>query len=478
MNLSSTFKNKQTLFFISITLILSTIITLNISLLYGLILFGVVIIGLFIPAGENISETELLNQINDVMKAGADGDLEQRIINIDTDSIYFEMAWNYNNLLDQTEAFMRDTTTALELAITEDSSAILFTDGFKGSFKSSVAPLNIAIEGILSGISMKLQGELGSSFNKIGGGSTGGILQIKHDIERGGEITSMIVESSRQTSKASEESLESVASVKNNFDQLTKSISDTADGISNLNEQSKEIATIVDLIKDIAEQTNLLALNAAIEAARAGEHGRGFAVVADEVRKLAERSSKAANEITMTISTLQQETVHINEYSTSMLEIANESDKYMTELDSALHNFNSMALKSENDANYINNILTISVAKIDHIVFKSKTYSDVIANIITEPVIDHHSCQFGKWYETEGKELFENTKAYKKILAPHKLLHNSVLLNMNYVINKTVYQTQNSKNIITNFITMEKASEELFNLLGEMIEESKKDSTL
>jgi methyl-accepting chemotaxis protein len=75
--------------------------------------------------------------------------------------------------------------------------------------------------------------------------------------------------------------------------------------VSSLADTSCEIESIVHLIRKISGHTNLLALNATIEAARAGEAGRGFAVVAQEVKSLANQVSKATDDISQQINSVQ-----------------------------------------------------------------------------------------------------------------------------------------------------------------------------
>jgi len=87
--------------------------------------------------------------------------------------------------------------------------------------------------------------------------------------------------------------------------RIRETVLETSRRVKLMDEYSVKVGEITDFISDISNRTNLLALNATIEAARAGEAGRGFTVVADEIRNLAERSKRAASDISKLVEDIQ-----------------------------------------------------------------------------------------------------------------------------------------------------------------------------
>ncbi|WP_139251075.1 protoglobin domain-containing protein [Roseibium suaedae] len=111
------------------------------------------------------------------------------------------------------------------------------------------------------------------------------------------EMTSSIEEIGRQASESSVIARKAVEGAEK-----------TNQSVQQLASAAEMVGSVISLISDIAAQTNLLALNATIEAARAGEMGKGFAVVAAEVKELASQTTRATEEITDQIASIQQAT--------------------------------------------------------------------------------------------------------------------------------------------------------------------------
>ncbi|MER2108973.1 MAG: methyl-accepting chemotaxis protein [Solibacillus sp.] len=399
--------------------------------------------------------TEIFKKLD----AAIAGDLSVRI-ELDVHDPNYEMTQKMNKILDSYEQRM------LQLSL--DLTTIVSASVDENSFISKVEKDSKEIQGNLDTI-VTVSEELTASFQSVTETNNTAI----RNIEIAGEKSMEMRGEMRGT-------VDEMAQIHKQFIHLN-------DQVKRLNERVGSIGSMIQLISEIAEQTNLLALNASIEAARAGEQGKGFAVVAQEVKKLSEQTKSSVAEIRRNVGSVQTETLKTsNEIVdiTARMSSSNETlhtcytemTRMIENLNRSIANVSEVAPVIEEQSSTFEEVVTtiadmnqtmvhmtgdissstenlfalgktieklratvghykityttndiIDLAKTDHLLWRWNIESMLAGKINLEAskVKDHTICRLGKWYFSEGQNLFKGNTTFAQLDAVHAEFHHT-----------------------------------------------------
>ena len=296
-----------------------------------------------------------------------------------------------------------------------------------------------------------------------------GLLDIQSNIAESTELSRENLSNSFKINQTYNESSDKLKIIVEDINSLNSNANEINDVVLQLNKKATDIAQAVLTIDQIAFQTNILSLNAAVEAATAGEAGKGFAVVAQEVRNLASRSAESAKEITDVVKSIQESVELTNK---KFGDMTKSIDLISTDTKNYSSNINSVMETSKGTfegLEHITDRIFMSLAKLDHVIWKVNTYLSVAKRDPAFKFVDHKNCRLGKWYsEGLGKKYFSHTPSYSKLDKPHSIVHNGT-----HHVFETISKSGkiDYDKLIKSFEEMENASGDVFKLLDKILHE-------
>jgi methyl-accepting chemotaxis protein len=104
-------------------------------------------------------------------------------------------------------------------------------------------------------------------------------------------------------------------------------------------------------------------------------------------------------------------------------------------------------------------------------IFKLNGYQGVLSGDSTKEFKDHKSCKFSKWYKENSTTIFSKTSSFKNLEIPHKSVHDNIRYAIK-LISKDGISKNNEQDIIKLFNNAEYNSNQLFDILDDVIEQT------